>query len=1645
MKKFFTHVFLLAFLFSAFGVSKANAQVNHLVISQVYGGGGNSGATYKNDFIEIFNPTSTAVDVTGWSVQYASSSGTSWSVTSLAGTVAAGGYYLVQEAAGSGGTVDLPTPDAVGTSNLSGTNGKVGLSNTSAALTGTCPAGGTVVDFVGFGSSANCFEGAGATPTLSNTTSASRSSNGCTDTDNNSADFSAVAPNPRNSSSPANICGTAVATVSVASGASAAEPSANGSFTINFSSPTTVATDVNFAYSGSATFGTDYTISYSTGSTTSITATGTLTVPQGTPAVTITVTPINDALVEGDETISLALSSPGGGYVLGTSSADITIADDDVPTVSIAPGNNAAEPATNGTFNIILSDPAPAGGVTVNYSLAGSATLNADYSDPQSGTMTIPAGSTTGFITLNTIDDAVYEGTEAIEATLTGASNSFVIANASASIDILDNETPPAIVINEVYGGGGNSGADYKNDFIELYNPGTIAVNLTGWSVQYASSTGTSWQVTALAGSIAAKGYYLIQEAAGSGGTTDLPTPDATGGIAMSGTNGKVALVANATALSGSCPTAVVDEVGYGSANCFEGTAAAPVLTNTTSDQRTSPGYDTNNNNTDFVTGVPTPKNSVIDLTAPTISSVSPANNATAVLTSFTATMNFSENVQAGTGSILLKKVSDGSTVKTIDVTSATVTVTGSAVSFDINSLAFNTNYYFEINAGAFVDANNNPFAGITGATTWNFTTSATPPAGVLGTTYDFNTCAGGLTDGFTQFNVLGAQVWGCTAFGRDPSAPSGTAAYPNAVKMNGYANGINNKNEDWLISPSFDLTGTSYPLLSFWSRTAYTGSPLELKVSTDYTGTGDPNLATWTDINGKFPSQVSDTWTLSDNINLSAYKSAHTYFAFVYTSTTDDGARWTLDDIQVANSATPPPPSLTVSATDIQYTFVANGATSDKTFTFTGNDLTGGVTLNATGDFLLSKDGSAFSQAITYTLAEANDNPENVFVRFAPSAANQAFPGFVTISTDGAVTDTINLNGSSIDPATTLEVVNWNMEWFGSTTLGPADDNLQEQNAATVIDTIGADIYGLLEVVDEARLQQVVNSLNDKYGAGTYSSVVCNYGSHVNPPEPNGSLLGEVQKEAFIYKTALFSNVTTRPLIFNEDVSSPSYNYWSSGRYPFLMTADVTLNCVTRRINFVLIHAKANTAPTATAYARRQAAANELHDTLSTYFANENVIVLGDFNDDLDQTITAGLGFTTTSYSSFTNDIADFFFPTLALSLEGKKSTVTYNDIIDHVILNKDMEPYYLPGSATILTDVASLINKYGTTTSDHYPVFTRYIFPNTTAPTVTSCTPEVSYCSNSTGTYSIPVFKATDDCNDAVIYSYVITGATERSGTTNDATGDFATGTSTITWTGADSWGNKSNCSTTVTINETPGVTIADSYALSNGTDVNTVYIGYAPASGLNITANASGGITGYTYSWTAEQGLAIKAGTGTMQTVTVSATGSGNYSVNLSVTVTDSKGCSVTKTVVIGVKDVRGGNKNEQVVVCHSGSALIVAADAVPAHLNHGDRLGSCSDPAKGTWVKLLDCILSNFPNPFHDYTTIRYSLSLDCAVSVKIYDLYGREITTLFNGNKKAGSYTADFNASKLAKGIYMCKITAVSNDQSSVETRLLFAK
>lgn len=326
------------------------------------------------------------------------------------------------------------------------------------------------------------------------------------------------------------------------------------------------------------------------------------------------------------------------------------------------------------------------------------------------------------------------------------------------------------VVISEVYGGGGNTGAPYKNDYVELYNPTGSAIDISNWSVQYASATGTTWTVTSFGASktIPARGYFLVKLAGGATGV-DLPTAEVTNtGMNLSGTNGKVALVNSTTALSGANPTdaSIVDKVGFGTANGYE-TAAAPAPSNTTSIERKANttstaitlasggvdyllgnGWDSDNNSQDFVSQSSLSPQNTSSATEPDTqapqATFNPANAATGVALNSDITITFDEAIRKLDDSdiddtnvdalITLKKDnSSGADVTfdaTIDVDNKIVTINPTA-DFDFNQV-----YYVAI--ASVEDASGNA----TGTLSASFTsraasTDATVTSGVYTVTGD--------------------------------------------------------------------------------------------------------------------------------------------------------------------------------------------------------------------------------------------------------------------------------------------------------------------------------------------------------------------------------------------------------------------------------------------------------------------------------------------------------------------------------------------------------------------------------------------------------------------------------------------------------------------------------------------------------------------------------------------------------------------------------------------------------------------------------------------------------------------------------------------------------------------------------------------
>jgi len=240
------------------------------------------------------------------------------------------------------------------------------------------------------------------------------------------------------------------------------------------------------------------------------------------------------------------------------------------------------------------------------------------------------------------------------------------------------------------------------------------------------------------------------------------------------------------------------------------------------------------------------------------------------------------------------------------------------------------------------------------------------------------------------------------------------------------------------------------------------------------------------------------------------------------------------------------------------------------------------------------------------------------------------------------------NVRAQSTD--TTLEVVSWNIEWFGSPAAanGPADKNLQEANVGKLLKWMNADLYGLVEVVDTMRMRRVV----DFMGSNEFGYVISPYCTQATQPSGNAWLTG--QKMAFVYRKSVFSNVTTRGMMRNSATANAS---WASGRFPFMLSANVTLEGVSRPMNFIVIHAKA-----------------------------------GSTQSDYD----------TDHYRSIT----------LPLGAQGQTSMIGYPNVVDNHMISNEVMPFFIRSSVKILTDVVSQVSDYVTAknTSDHYPVLSRY-----------------------------------------------------------------------------------------------------------------------------------------------------------------------------------------------------------------------------------------------------------------------------------------------------------------------------------------------
>lgn len=320
-----------------------------------------------------------------------------------------------------------------------------------------------------------------------------------------------------------------------------------------------------------------------------------------------------------------------------------------------------------------------------------------------------------------------------------------------------------------------------------------------------------------------------------------------------------------------------------------------------------------------------------------------------------------------------------------------------------------------------------------------------------------------------------------------------------------------------------------------------------------------------------------------------------------------------------------------------------------------------------------------------------------------------QIFPRFIE---DLPGTEAYEPAGSETPISETLDVMTWNMEFFGSTlaNFGPSNVQLQKDNALSVLLATLPDVVAVQEISDEALLQELVDGLPGY-------ALICSdrFSYSFDGPDPTFP----DQKICFLYNTAVVEILNDR-VVFEElydqarlgandlldayPTGDPS-SFWSSGRLPYLIETRVDINGVKERVNFINIHAKSG-GSSASDYNRRTFDIQALKDTLNTYYADVNVVLLGDYNDDLDVSI----------YQNQISPYGQLFIQgefdgvTVSLSEAGFRSFIPADNVIDHVSISDELYDNYLEGSEQLFLPF-DLINNYVNTTSDHLPVSVRFV----------------------------------------------------------------------------------------------------------------------------------------------------------------------------------------------------------------------------------------------------------------------------------------------------------------------------------------------
>ncbi len=280
---------------------------------------------------------------------------------------------------------------------------------------------------------------------------------------------------------------------------------------------------------------------------------------------------------------------------------------------------------------------------------------------------------------------------------------------------------------------------------------------------------------------------------------------------------------------------------------------------------------------------------------------------------------------------------------------------------------------------------------------------------------------------------------------------------------------------------------------------------------------------------------------------------------------------------------------------------------------------------------------------------------------------------------------------------AATLDVASWNIEWFGDASNGPSNEPLQLGNARDVIAGADFDVWGVAEIVSQAQWNSLESQLPGYTGFLASESVVTGGSASYSASE---------QKVGILYRSSVATLLGAKIILAGSDADF-------AGRPPLEVTLRVTLNGATEDVVVIVLHMKAFN--DATSWQRRQNAATALKSYLDATYPTQKVFVVGDWNDDVDTSITAGKP---SPYAAFVADAARYSFVTKALTDQGISSTTGYPDLIDHHLATNEAAAAYVPGSVEAYR-VDAFIPSYDATTSDHFPVLSRYTFGGGTGTT--------------------------------------------------------------------------------------------------------------------------------------------------------------------------------------------------------------------------------------------------------------------------------------------------------------------------------------